>query len=191
VRSPGSPGAVTGSPGGVTWIAGTGRPATRPAASLRWRDSADNRKVTITYHWRGDFENVALAALHAEGFAGRAGRAGRADWRARVRRHSLGWVCARRDGELVGFVNVAWDGGAHAFILDTAVATGERRRGVGTELITVSARQARAAGCEWLHVDFEDHLAAFYFQACGFTPTAAGLIALPGRGLPGASQGKA
>jgi hypothetical protein len=38
--------------------------------------------------------------------------------------------------------------------------------------------RARDAGCEWLHVDFEDHLRRFYFEACGFQPTNAGLIAL-------------
>ena len=37
---------------------------------------------------------------------------------------------------------------------------------------------AREAGCEWLHVDFDDNLRAFYFTACEFTPTNAGLIAL-------------
>jgi N-acetylglutamate synthase-like GNAT family acetyltransferase len=95
-----------------------------------------------------------------------------------VQQHSLGWVCARRGGELVGFVNVAWDGGAHAFVLDTVVAAGMRHCGVGTELVAVAAGHARAAGCEWLHVDFEDHLSGFYFQACGFVPTGAGLIAL-------------
>ncbi len=132
--------------------------------------------VTITWHWRGDFENAAVNALHDEGFG--AGRG--IDWRASVQRHSLGWVCARRDGDLVGFVNVAWDGGAHAFILDTVVADAARHHGIGTGLIAEAARQARAAGCEWLHVDFEDQLAAFYFQACGFAPTSAGLIALAG-----------
>jgi hypothetical protein len=35
-----------------------------------------------------------------------------------------------------------------------------------------------AAGCEWLHVDFEEHLRGFYLESCGFTPTGAGLIAL-------------
>jgi hypothetical protein len=35
-----------------------------------------------------------------------------------------------------------------------------------------------AAGCEWLHVDFEDHLCPFHFGSCGFRPTNAGLIAL-------------
>jgi len=36
----------------------------------------------------------------------------------------------------------------------------------------------RAAGCEWLHVDFDAHLRDFYVGACGFRPTHAGLIAL-------------
>ena len=50
--------------------------------------------------------------------------------------------------------------------------------GVGTRLVEVAVREARAAGCEWLHVDFEDHLRGFYFDACGFIPTNAGLIEL-------------
>jgi hypothetical protein len=54
-------------------------------------------------------------------------------------------------------------GGAHAFI-------------IGTGLIAAAAARARAAGCDWLHVDFEDRLSAFYFEVCGFRPTMAGLI---------------
>jgi GNAT superfamily N-acetyltransferase len=95
-----------------------------------------------------------------------------------VEGHSLGWVCARDGAELVGFVNLAWDGVVHAFVLDTMVAVGARRRGVGTRLVEVAMAQARAAGCERLHVDFEDHLRGFYLDACGFTPTNAGLIEL-------------
>ena len=129
----------------------------------------------ITYEWRGEFENAAVNALHAEGFGHRVGDV---DWHARVHRHSLGWVCAREAGALVGFVNVAWDGGVHAFVLDTVVDGRARRRGVGTGLIQAAVRHVRAAGCEWLHVDFEDHLQSFYFDACGFKPTTAGLIAL-------------
>ncbi|HTL86779.1 MAG TPA: GNAT family N-acetyltransferase, partial [Acidimicrobiia bacterium] len=53
-----------------------------------------------------------------------------------------------------------------------------RRRGVGKALVAVATTEARAAGCEWLHVDFEDHLRSFYFEACGFSPTNAGLISL-------------
>ncbi|MDT0347011.1 GNAT family N-acetyltransferase [Streptomyces litchfieldiae] len=131
---------------------------------------------TITYAWRGDFANAELATLHAQGFGHPPGDE---DWRARVVRHSLGWVCARDEsGELVGFVNVAWDGGGHAFLLDTVVSPGHRRSGIATRLVALAADGARAAGCEWLHVDFEDHLRGFYVDACGFRPTAAGLIAL-------------
>jgi GNAT superfamily N-acetyltransferase len=134
--------------------------------------------VEPSYEWRGDFGNAELEALHGEGF-------GHApidyDWRGQLERHSLGWVCARRqDGGLAGFVNVAWDGGAHAFILDTVVAADERRHGVGAELVALAGREARAAGCEWLHVDFEEHLVPFYLERCGFVPTHAGLIGLRG-----------
>jgi GNAT superfamily N-acetyltransferase len=137
---------------------------------------SENRGVTITYQWRGEFTNEAVNALHAEGFEHRYLEI---DWHTQVHRHSLGWVCAWSGDALVGFVNVAWDGGVHAFILDTMVAGPARHQGVGTGLIVTAVEQARAAGCEWLHVDFEEHLTAFYFQSCGFTATHAGLIALP------------
>ena len=78
----------------------------------------------------------------------------------------------------LGFVNVAWDGGVHAFILDTVVSAALRHSGIGAQLVAEAASGARAANCEWLHVDFEDDLRAFYFDACGFRPTNAGLIAL-------------
>ena len=83
------------------------------------------------------------------------------------------------DEALVGFVNVAWDGGDHAFLIDTKVASVYQRQGIATELVSRAASQAKAAGCEWLHVDFEEQLAPFYFDACGFRPTPAGLIHLP------------
>jgi hypothetical protein len=113
--------------------------------------------------------------LHAEAFGHRVLED---DWQAQVQHHSLGWVCARDGAQLVGFVNVAWDGGVHAFVLDTMVRAGAVRQGIGTELVVVSVAESRAAGCEWLHVDFDDHLRDFYFDACGFEPTNAGLIKL-------------
>jgi ribosomal protein S18 acetylase RimI-like enzyme len=129
----------------------------------------------ISYEWRGAFSNPELNALHAEGF----GTPLRDDdWVTQVTRHSLGWVCARDGSRLAGFVNVAWDGGAHAFILDTLAAAATRHQGVGTRLVAIAAGHARAAGCEWLHVDFDDDLEPFYFASCGFRATKAGLIAL-------------
>jgi GNAT superfamily N-acetyltransferase len=131
--------------------------------------------VTISYVWRGPFENVELNVLHAEGFGGRVCDD---DWLGRVERWSLGWVMARDDQGLAGFVNLAWDGGIHAFILDTLVAARVRRHGIGQRLVAVATDEARRAGCEWLHVDFDDELSPFYLDACGFVPTPAGLIDL-------------
>jgi GNAT superfamily N-acetyltransferase len=135
--------------------------------------------MPITYEWRGSFANIEVNTLHAEGFTHRLLDD---DWWAQVNRHSLGWVCARDGADLVGFVNVAWDGAIHAFLLDTLVAGPARRHGVGAQLVAVAVAESAAAGCEWLHVDFDtDQLATFYFDRCGFTPTRAGLIALPPR----------
>ncbi|HET9940667.1 MAG TPA: GNAT family N-acetyltransferase [Candidatus Eisenbacteria bacterium] len=100
------------------------------------------------------------------------------DWSSILAR-SLTWITAYRDGSLVGFVHVAWDGGAHAFLLDPTVHPSMRRTGIGTELVRMAARSARDSGVEWLHVDYEPHLEPFY-AACGFGPTQAGLIRLAG-----------
>jgi GNAT superfamily N-acetyltransferase len=144
---------------------------------------------TVRFAWRGGFADAEVEALHAEGF----GHAPTGDgWWERVNRHSLGWVCARPrgDGTLLGFVNVAWDGAGHAFVLDTVVAASARRLGVGTGLVAAAVDGAAAAGCEWLHVDFEDHLSGFYLDSCGFTPTGAGLVNL-GRGVAHGGHGPA
>ena len=131
--------------------------------------------MTIAYGWRADFDNATLDALHANGFGTEPEGT---DWASRVRRHSLGWVCGYDGDRLVGFVNVAWDGGRHAFLIDTVVAADARGAGVGTRLVATAADEARRAGCHWLHVDFLPELSTFYLQACGFLPTAAGLLAL-------------
>jgi ribosomal protein S18 acetylase RimI-like enzyme len=131
--------------------------------------------LVISYEWRGGFASEEVSALHAEAFGHQPVAE---DWRGQVERHSLGWVCARDGARLAGFVNVVWDGACHAFILDTAVAGDLRRQGVGTSLVALATRGAREAGCEWLHVDFEDHLRPFYLDRCGFRPTQAGLVAL-------------
>jgi len=103
-----------------------------------------------------------------------------AGWWDRISPHSLGWVAARSgDGTLVAFVNVAWDGGDHAFLIDTKTRRTHQGRGLGTEVVRRAAVHAKAAGCEWLHVDFDQELAPFYFDACGFDRTDAGLIHLP------------
>jgi ribosomal protein S18 acetylase RimI-like enzyme len=133
--------------------------------------------VDLRFAWRGELTGRELVEL-TESHGGRS----EAGWWERVRPHSLGWATARTDAdELVGFANVAWDGSDHAFLLDPKVRPDHQRRGIGTELVRIAARHAEEVGCEWLHVDFEDDLAPFYLDACGFAPTSAGLLHLPDR----------
>jgi len=75
-------------------------------------------------------------------------------------------------------VNVAWDGLVHAWIQDAMVAGEFRSHGIGTKLVETAKEQAKRAGCEWLHVDFDDSLGDFYYRVCGFAPTSAGLMPL-------------
>jgi ribosomal protein S18 acetylase RimI-like enzyme len=94
-----------------------------------------------------------------------------------VFRSSLVYVCAFHDTRLVGYVNVAWDGRSHAFILDPTVHPMYRRRGIGNQLVLGGVAAAREHGVVWVHVDFEPHLREFYVR-CGFRATEAGVIKL-------------
>ncbi|WDR04013.1 GNAT family N-acetyltransferase [Devosia algicola] len=116
--------------------------------------------------------HAALRALWSDAW----GRAGPDSFEPVLKR-SLAHFGAFDGPALIGFVNVAWDGGGHAFVLDTCVAPAYRRLGVATRLIAAARQAALVAGAEWLHVDFEPHLATFYAK-CGFVPSAAGLIKL-------------
>ena len=90
---------------------------------------------------------------------------------------SLLYVTGSIGDRLVGFANVATDGGAHAFLLDPTVDREFQRQGIGTALVQLAAREAKGRGCEWFHVDYEPHLAPFY-TAAGFRPTTAGIMHL-------------
>lgn len=158
-------------------------PVAAPSRDLDQREGVSTEESTVTipvmsdteFEWRGEFANDEVNRLHAEAFNHPMLDD---DWLAIVARHSLGWVTARQSGRLVGFVNVIGDGTVHAWIQDEMVAVDARRRRVGSRLIEVVRHEARAAGCEWLHVDFDEDLAPFYVDATGFTPAAAGLIDL-------------
>jgi GNAT superfamily N-acetyltransferase len=152
--------------------------------------------LNFNCQWRGEFESAEVGLLHADAFgspadteaeaeadAGAADAADAAerqtDWRSTVAAHSLGWVTARDEGaRLIGFANVIWDGGAHAWIQDVMVSSSSRNNGLGTRLVTAAREAATQAGCQWLHVDFEESLRPFYLDACGFAPATAGLIRL-------------
>ena len=135
-----------------------------PANAGQWK--------TMTYVVSPPLSNDDLNTLFA------------AAWPKHVRRDfqpvlaaSLAYTCAYAGDTLVGFVNLAWDGGIHAFLLDTTVHPAWQRRGIGRQLVLHAVDLARARGMHWLHVDYEPQLDGFY-HSCGFQPTLAGLIRL-------------
>ena len=92
-----------------------------------------------------------------------------------VLRSSMAYVCAYQGEKLIGYINAAWDGRTHAFILDTTVHPDHRRGGIGKALVVHALEQARIRGVAWVHVDYESHLREFYAQ-CGFRPSEAGVL---------------
>jgi GNAT superfamily N-acetyltransferase len=128
----------------------------------------------LVLEWRGALEDGEMVDL-VESYGGNSAPG----WWDTIRPRSFGWVTARdRDGRLVGFVNVVSDGSDHAFLVDTKTRRDHQRRGIATRVVALAAEHARAAGHEWLHVDFEPRLRPLYLDACGFQPTEAGLIRL-------------
>jgi len=114
-------------------------------------------------------KNEALDVLFASAWAGHRN--------AKIRpllAQALVYVCAYEGKRLVGFAKVVGDGGVHGFLLDPTVAPDRQRKGIGKRLVARCAEEARRRGVEWLHVDYEPSLKAFY-QACGFRHTEAGL----------------
>ena len=131
--------------------------------------------MDVLYRTNPPLTNETLNALFAVSWLEHTWR----DYRP-ILEHSLAYVGAyspSADEAVIGFVNVAWDGGVHAFLLDTTVHPDWRRRGIGTELVRRVAVTARERGIVWLHVDYEPHLRDFY-RKCGFTSTEAGLMNL-------------
>ena len=128
------------------------------------------RELSMSVNAR--LENEALNALFSAAWADHA-------WRdfAPVLERGLVHVSAYAGEQLVGFANVATDGGAHAFLLDPTVHPSVQRSGIGTALVRRAVVEAKARGATWLHVDFLPELEAFY-RGLGFRHTHAGLIDL-------------
>lgn len=95
----------------------------------------------------------------------------------RVLERSFTWVTAHDDRRLVGFVNVAWDGGVHFFMLDTTVDPDYQRQGVGTELVRQAIAACRGHG-EWMHVDSDLELMERLYFVAGFDRTDAGVVSV-------------
>ena len=132
--------------------------------------------MACEFEWRGPIKNREVNSLHVDAFG--AENSTETDWISLLEGNSFGWVTARDGLRLVGFVNVISDGQTHAWIQDVMVISGSRHLGIGSKLLEVAREASKKAGLICLHVDFEENLGRFYFQACGFQPTAAGIINL-------------
>jgi GNAT superfamily N-acetyltransferase len=126
----------------------------------------------IEYQLSPEISSEALNELFAFAWDGHVTK----DFSAQLER-SLFYICAFSGSRLIGFAKVVSDAGVHAFLLDTTVHKEFQHQDIGRELVTRAITESRARGCDWLHVDFEDHLEHFY-QSCGFKPTLAGLVRL-------------
>ena len=125
--------------------------------------------------WRAPFTNEEIHLLHAGAFNTRLFTAEEWDWVALVNKHSFGWVTARLNHSLVGFANVITDGFAHAWLQDVMVSPDHQRSGIGVQVVERATEEAGKSTCEWLHVDFDDDVADFYYRRCGFQRSNAGL----------------
>ena len=74
-------------------------------------------KSSIALRVNFSVDDVSLSRLHAVAFGHAPGEV--SPWASRLERHSLSWVGAFDQESLVGFVHACWDGGLHAFLLDT------------------------------------------------------------------------
>ncbi|MEU1527396.1 GNAT family N-acetyltransferase [Nocardia rhamnosiphila] len=131
--------------------------------------------MTANLRIRFAVDDGVLSRLHADAFGGDHVLS---PWKARLEQHSRSWVGAFVGDGLVGFVHAVWDGGRHAFLLDTMVAPDLQHQRIGTSLVTTLISDLRELGIEWLHVDYEPHLNGFYRETCGFDATGAGLLRL-------------
>lgn len=122
--------------------------------------------------------NLEIQALHASAFETRLFEESKWDWVQQTDEHSLGWVVARHGNRFVGFANVLWDGLVHAFLEDVMVDADYCRRRIGVGVVHAARNGAQSAGCQFLHVGFDEDLRDFYIEACWFEPTLGGLMEL-------------
>lgn len=128
----------------------------------------------ISYERGGGLDPRELQALFGRAWGG----PGKPGYDAVLER-SFTWVAARSvaTGALVGFVNVAWDGGVHFFLLDTTVDPDHQRQGIGTALVREAIAACAGEG-EWMHVDSDAELMSSFYVPAGFHPANAGLLSL-------------
>lgn len=133
-------------------------------------DTGVVREDGIIYASSPPVDDGAVSRLHAAAFGEPVAVR---PWARQLHDHSLGWVSAYDGAELVGFINVVWDGDLHAFLLDTAVRPDRQRAGIGSGLVKAAVSLAHEAGCLYVHVDTDADLLPFYLKAGEMSPVPA------------------
>jgi len=90
---------------------------------------------------------------------------------------SLAYITVREDSKLIGFYNLAWDGGRHATVFDLNVHPDYRHQGIALKMLELAPIIAKKNNIKFLHVDFDLKLEKLYKKA-GFEIISAGIIKL-------------
>ena len=96
----------------------------------------------------------------------------------RILQHSLAYFTIRDDqNRLIGYCNLAWDGGRHASLFDLNIHPDFRHQGLAIKMIQQVKQVAIDNNIRFFHVDFDPTLEPLYKKA-GFDMISAGLMLL-------------
>ena len=85
------------------------------------------------------------------------------------------YFTARKDGKLVGFIDILSDGIADAYLQDLAIHPEFQRKGIGTELVKKAIRLLQKNNLKCIQVTFNPEYEEF-FKRFGFHIYKAGVI---------------
>lgn len=84
-----------------------------------------------------------------------------------ISKHLYTYFTARKDGKLVGFIDVLSDGIADAYLQDLAINPEFQRKGIGTELVKNAIRFLQKNNIKCIQVTFNPEYEDF-FKRFGF-----------------------
>lgn len=85
------------------------------------------------------------------------------------------YFTARKDGKLIGFIDVLSDGIADSYLQDLVIHPKFRRKGIGTELVKKAIRFLQKNNIKFIQVTFNPEYEEF-FKRFGFHIYKAGVI---------------
>jgi GNAT superfamily N-acetyltransferase len=92
-----------------------------------------------------------------------------------IRKGLFAHFTARKDGKLIGFIDILSDGIADAFLQDLMVHPDYQNNGIGSEIMKRAIGFIKSKNIKCIQVTFQDHLLSFY-EKFGFYIFKAGII---------------